>query len=55
MNADGIRHRIERVLTEPGQELGRWARFAQLQVRIWRFCARRLRENNRYSRGSSND
>ncbi|UCG33845.1 MAG: YihY family inner membrane protein, partial [Phycisphaerales bacterium] len=41
-----IRQRVERALTEPGQELGRWARFARFHVELWRFCGRRLRENN---------
>ena len=46
MKTDRIRERVERALTSPGQELGRWARFARFQVGLWRFCARRLRENN---------
>jgi YihY family inner membrane protein len=35
-----------RFLTDPGKELGRWARFARFQIELWRFCALRLRENN---------
>jgi membrane protein len=37
---------MERILTDPGRELGRWARFIKFQMELWRFCARRLRENN---------
>lgn len=43
---DKLREHIERVLTDPGEELGRWARFAMFHIELWRFCARRLRENN---------
>lgn len=43
---DGIRGRIEGLLTAPGRELGSWARFLRFQVHLWRFCARRLREHN---------
>jgi membrane protein len=43
---DKLRGQVERILTDPGRELGRWARLAKFQVELWRFCARRLRENN---------
>jgi len=43
---EGIRGRIEGLLTAPGRELGSWARFLRFQVHLWRFCARRLREHN---------
>jgi membrane protein len=33
-------------MASPGEELGRWARFARFQLHLWRFCARRLWENN---------
>ena len=46
MVLDTARERIERLLTQPGQELGRGARFVRFQIELWRFCARRLRENN---------
>ncbi|MFH1748358.1 MAG: YhjD/YihY/BrkB family envelope integrity protein [Planctomycetota bacterium] len=46
MKINRIRERIERVVTAPGEELGRWARFARFQIGLWRFCARRLHENN---------
>jgi membrane protein len=35
-----------RMIVSPGQELGRGARFVQFQLRLWYFCARRLRQNN---------
>ncbi len=41
-----IRRRLERLLTAPGEELGRFAKFVRFQLQLWRFCARRLRENN---------
>ena len=37
---------VERVRTAPGEELGRWARFVRFQLHLWRFCAKRLWENN---------
>ncbi len=41
-----IRRRVERLITAPGEELGRWARFARFQIQLWRFCGRRLRDHN---------
>ena len=40
---------MHRLVTQPGQEVGRWAEIARFQVRLWRFCARRLRENNLFA------
>lgn len=37
---------LQRLLTQPGEELSAWARFVRYQVRLWRFCARQLREHN---------
>ncbi len=37
---------LERVMTAPGQELSNWAKFIRFQIQLWRFCARRLWENN---------
>ena len=37
---------LERLMTAPGQELSNWAKFVRFQIRLWRFCARRLWENN---------
>ncbi|MCP4245740.1 MAG: YihY/virulence factor BrkB family protein [bacterium] len=44
--SQSIRTRVERIRTAPGDELGNWTRLARFQVRLWLFCARRLRENN---------
>ncbi len=41
-----IRANVDRLLSSPGRELGRAARFLRFQLALWRFCARRLRENN---------
>lgn len=43
---DHIKQHIERLLTAPGEEMGHWSKFARFQVQLWRFCARRLWENN---------
>ena len=43
---DQIRLHVERLRTAPGEGLGRGARFARFQLQLWRFCARRLWENN---------
>ncbi len=43
---DLLKQRIVRLLTTPGEELGRWTRILQFHIRLWRFCVRRLRENN---------
>jgi YihY family inner membrane protein len=40
------RDHLERLITDPGKELGRWARFMHFQVDLWRTCARRLSDNN---------
>ena len=48
-----IKKRIESVkrgviglLSSPGEELGRWGKFAKFQLQLWKFCAKRLRANN---------
>jgi membrane protein len=41
-----IREQIEGILTRPGHQLGRGARFVRAQIDLWRFCARRLQEHN---------
>ena len=46
MTNESVRQRIERAIAQPGQELGRWTRVIRFQIGLWRFCARRLRENN---------
>ena len=41
-----LRHRIRNLLMAPHAELGSWARFARGQIMLWRYCVRRLGENN---------
>jgi len=41
-----LKKRLENLLTAPGDELSSWARFIRYQIQLWRFCARRLRDNN---------
>jgi len=41
-----LTERVRRALSAPGEELGRWGRFLQYQARLWRFCLRRLGQNN---------
>jgi len=43
---DALKDRMESLLMTPGQELGRWARFVRFQIQLWKFCMRRLRQNN---------
>jgi len=43
---DRVRRRIRNLLTAPLAELGSWARLARSQITLWRYCVRRLRENN---------
>ena len=40
------RRRVERLVTAPGEELGRWTRFVRFQIELWRTCAKRLHDNN---------
>ncbi|HOF18533.1 MAG TPA: hypothetical protein PK082_06460, partial [Phycisphaerae bacterium] len=44
--AGKLRRRVGNLLAAPGEELGSWARLAQYQFHLWRFCLRRLREHN---------
>lgn len=37
---------MQRFLAAPSDELGQWMRLLRHQVRMWRLCAQRLRENN---------
>ena len=43
---DVIRDWIQKLLKAPVDRLGRWARFARFQIRLWPHCFRRLRRNN---------
>lgn len=44
-----MREQIERMLAQPGQELSRLGRFLRFQFTLWKFCARRLHENNLFA------
>lgn len=46
MTGNRLSQQIEEFLTRPGTQLGRGARFLRFQFELWRFCARRLRQNN---------
>jgi len=50
---ESLRQRIRRILTEPAGELGRGAKFLRYQIYLWRFCARRLRQNNALAMSSA--
>lgn len=43
---DRMHERISNLLSAPMGELGSWARVLRYQIQLWRFCGRRLRENN---------
>lgn len=43
---DSLEQRIRGLLTTPLAELGSWARLARGQIQMWRFCVRRLGDNN---------
>jgi len=51
--AERIRQLFTRLLTTPSEELGSWARLARSQIHLWRFCARRLHENNAMAMSSA--
>lgn len=36
---------LKEILTAPTEELGRWTRFAVFQLKLWRHCAKLLRQN----------
>lgn len=46
MTSGPMSEQVRRLVTEPGKELSRLAAFLRVQARLWRFCARRLGENN---------
>lgn len=37
---------VERLLSAPGDQLSRWAKFLRFQIQLWRLCVRLLRFNN---------
>ncbi len=41
-----LTEQLEQALLYPRQEFGRCTRFLFFQIELWRFCFRRLRENN---------
>lgn len=41
-----VRNSVDALMTQPAQEITRWARMARFQMRLWRYCWRRLREHN---------
>jgi len=41
-----IRNQLGQALVNPGAELSRWTRIIRYQWELWRYCGRRLRENN---------
>lgn len=36
---------LKEILTAPTEELGKWSRFAVMQFKLWRHCAKLLRQN----------
>jgi len=36
---------LKEILTKPTEELGKWSRFVVFQLKLWRHCARLLRQN----------
>ena len=46
MHIKKISQRVEDYLTRPGEQLSRGARFIRFHFELWKFCARRLHENN---------
>lgn len=43
---EDIRSRAHRLRTAPSDELSRWARLGGFHLNLWRFCAKRLWQNN---------
>jgi membrane protein len=41
-----VAQRVQNLLTTPLTELAGWARFARIQIHMWRHCMRRLHEHN---------
>lgn len=46
MRIGDLQRQMEDLLTRPGEQLSRGARFVRSQIELWRFCARRLRDHN---------
>ncbi|MBT3198300.1 MAG: YihY family inner membrane protein [Phycisphaerales bacterium] len=43
---ESVKRGVVGLLSSPGEELGRWGKFAKFQLQLWKFCAKRLRANN---------
>ena len=50
---NAVKQHVVGMLTSPGRELGRGARFVQFQVRLWHLCVRRLKANNAMAMSSA--
>jgi len=48
-----LRDHVVRILTSPGEELGRGARFVRYQIRLFYFCMRRLKQHNAMAMSSA--
>jgi len=48
-----LMQQLEQALSNPRQEFGRFTRFIFFQIELWRFCVRRLRENNVMAMGAA--
>lgn len=46
MSGSRLNEEVRRLITQPGQEIGRLAAFVQFQARLWRTCAARVRQND---------
>ena len=48
-----LKERVVRLLRTPGAELSRGATLVRFQIQLWRFCGRRLKENNALAMSSA--
>lgn len=46
MARTSLTQRIEQALSRPGEEISRWLAFLRFHIELWRFCGKRLHENN---------
>lgn len=53
MVGERLKKRIEHLLQQPGEELGRWARIVRFQIELWRFCIRRLKQHDVMTMGAA--
>jgi membrane protein len=52
-NIRQLMQQLEQALSNPREEFGRFTRFIFFQIELWRFCVRRLRENNVMAMGAA--